>query len=70
MRCQANVNIPEFGQKTGWCNIVIRMVARMLTLTVQLVNCNLNLFVFLILESRFTVSWNYWCIPNRRYAER
>ena len=27
---------------TGWWNIVIRMVARMLTLTVQLVNGKLN----------------------------
>jgi len=42
MGCQTEVNIPDFGQKTVWWNIVIRIVARMLKIIVQLVNCKLN----------------------------
>ena len=42
MGCQKGVNITDFGQKTVWWNNVIRIVARMLTLTVQLVKCKLD----------------------------
>jgi hypothetical protein len=42
MGCQIKVNIPDFEQKMSWWNIVIRMVARILTLTLQIVNSKLN----------------------------